>query len=117
MYNFEVANSHSYFVGKLGLLVHNNNACSPLQDALSNAKRVDDRLETMVDDHKVIFRQDTGAKAHPLGAKYPNPVDHYNVEIHAPRKGRPGKFDQILDGHLIVDSNGKVVDIIIKEPK
>ena len=27
VYNFEVANSHSYFVGKLGLLVHNNNGC------------------------------------------------------------------------------------------
>ena len=27
VYNFEVAHSHSYFVGKLGLLVHNNDAC------------------------------------------------------------------------------------------
>ena len=27
VYNFEVANSHSYFVGTLGLLVHNNGGC------------------------------------------------------------------------------------------
>ena len=30
VYNFEVANSHSYFVGKLGLLVHNNNGCTDI---------------------------------------------------------------------------------------
>jgi hypothetical protein len=36
---------------------------------------------------------------------------YYNIEIHTPYRGR---FKIELDAHLIVDSAGKVVDIITK---
>ncbi len=84
-----------------------------LLDALSQAQQVGDRLEATLDDGaKLIFRQDIGAKAHPIGSKYPQPVDHYNVEIHKPVPGRPGRFKQVGDLHLILDVAGNVIDII-----
>jgi hypothetical protein len=58
---------------------------------------------------KVIFRKDFGAKAHPIGAKYPNPVNHYNIEIHSPYRN---SYQQVENYHLIVDTAGKVIDIL-----
>ena len=111
VYNFEVADNHNYFVGKTSLLAHNT--CSKIiQKALKNAKWVNGRLEAKLPGGaKIVIRRDFGANAHPIGSKYPNPVNHYNIEIHTPYRGR---FKIELDAHLIVDSAGKVVDIITK---
>jgi RHS repeat-associated protein len=116
-YNLEVEQDHTYFVGLAGAWVHNS-CPTNLKDILSNAKRVGDRLEsTLEDGTKVIFRQDIGNKAHPIGTKYPNPVDHYNIEVHAPIPGRPGRYNQVGDAHIIVDTTGKATDIIYKGTK
>ena len=49
--------------------------------------------------------------AHPFGSKYPNPVDHYNIEVHVP--GRvPGRFNLKMNVRVIVNTAGKAVDII-----
>jgi len=111
VYNFEVADNHNYFVGQTGLLAHNT-CTTILQKALKTAKQVGDRLEaTLKDGSKVVFRKDFGAKAHPIGSKYLNPVNHYNIEIHVPYRGG---YKIALDAHVIVDSAGKVIDIITK---
>jgi RHS repeat-associated protein len=87
-------------------------ALNVIEKALKSAKQVGDRLEaTLKDGSKVIFRKDFGPKAHPIGSKYPNPVNHYNIEIHVPYRGG---YKVTLDVHVIVDSAGKVIDIITK---
>jgi RHS repeat-associated protein len=96
----------------------NGNTCQPpnipdILDALSKAKRNVDFFETTLGSgHKVIFRRDFGAKAHPIGSKYPQPVDHYNIEVHKPDRC-PGRFKRMLDLHIVVDANGNVVDVIV----
>jgi RHS repeat-associated protein len=70
-------------------------------------------LESILDDGtKILIRKDVGTKAHPIGTKYPNPVDHFNIEIHYPRKGLPGRYKLGSDFHLILDKAGNVVDIV-----
>uniref|UniRef100_A0A7U3YCS3 Pre-toxin TG domain-containing protein n=1 Tax=Geobacillus sp. (strain Y4.1MC1) TaxID=581103 RepID=A0A7U3YCS3_GEOS0 len=82
-----------------------------LKQVLRDSKRVGDRLETILDDgSKVIFRRDVGEHAHPIGKKYRQPVDHYNVEIHVPTKS--GRWKQKENFHIIIDNNGKVIEIL-----
>ncbi len=82
-----------------------------LKQVLRESKRVGDRLETILDDgSKVIFRRDVGEHAHPIGKKYRQPVDHYNVEIHVPTKS--GRWKQKENFHIIIDNNGKVIEVL-----
>lgn len=85
-----------------------------LQEALSVAKPVGNRLETVLDDgSKVIFRD---AHSHPLPPRHVDSVRHYNVELQVPVPGRPGRFESVPRGnlHIIVDQNGRVVEPLIK---
>jgi len=87
-------------------------AGSALEQALARAKPVGDRLEAVLDDGlKVIFRRDVGPKAHPLPG-YPKPTDHWNIEVHKPIPGRPGRFEPVQDTHIVLDPSGKPIDII-----
>ena len=52
VYNFTVEKNHNYFVGNLRLLTHNTNCIS---DVLSKAKKVEDRLESTLDDGNKVF--------------------------------------------------------------
>ena len=85
---------------------------SALEQALARAKPVGDRLEAVLDDgSKVIFRRDVGSKAHPLPG-YPKPTDHWNIEVHKPIPGRPGRFEPAQNTHIVLDPSGKPIDII-----
>lgn len=73
------------------------------------------QLETTLEDGtKVIFRRDIGEHAHPIGKNYPEPVDHYNVEVHSPDPTRPGKFIPKQNAHIIVDQDLNPVEIVLK---
>jgi len=92
---------------------------NPLHQALKNAKPTPgkpNQLEAMLDDgSKVIFRRDIGEHAHPIGKDYSNPVDHYNIEIHAANPARPGKFTPKENVHIVVDENLYPTDIFLKD--
>lgn len=89
---------------------------NPLAELLKIAQDKGGRLEATLDDGtKILFRKDFGAKAHPISPNYLQDVDHYNIEIHIPDTGRAGRFERILDTHIIVDKNGQVIDIVTKK--
>ncbi len=95
-------------------------ASSPniLQEVLKNAKLTPgkpNQLEAILDDgSKVIFRRDIGEHAHPIGKDYPNPTDHYNIEIHTANPARPGKFTPQENVHIVVDDKLQIVDVFLK---
>ena len=92
-----------------------NNGINKLKAVINSSKNVGGRLETKLEDgSKVIFRKDFGKSAHPIRPKFPNSVNHYNIEIHKPIRGQPNRFEQVYDGHIIVDSKGKVIDFLNK---
>jgi hypothetical protein len=62
------------------------------------------------DNTQVIFRKDTGSYAHPIRPKYPNPVDHFNIEIQT--KTSAGKWKSRESYHIVVDKNGNIIDRI-----
>ena len=83
-----------------------------IEQALARAKRVGNQLEATLDDGtKVIFQRHIGSEAHPLPG-YPKPTDHWGIKVHEPVPGRPGRFKQIENTHIIVDPSGKPIDII-----
>ncbi len=81
-----------------------------IKGKLSNAKNVNGRLETMLPDGgKVTFHQQ---HSHPIGAKYPNSVDHYNVRVWKPLGN--GRYKETFNGHIIIDNMGNVTDYFYK---
>jgi RHS repeat-associated protein len=87
-------------------------SANALSEALSRARPSGDRLEAVLDDGgKVIFRRDVGAEAHPLPG-YPQPVDHWNIEVQSPIPGRPGRFEPVQNTHIVLDASGKPIAII-----
>ncbi|MEC0230636.1 RHS repeat-associated core domain-containing protein [Paenibacillus alba] len=81
-------------------------------DLLRQAKplgKKGNQLSTELEDGwKIIFRKDVGKDAHPIKPEYPNPVDHYNVEIQ-------NSFGNIKGNlHIIVDEFGNVIKSISK---
>jgi hypothetical protein len=44
-----------------------------------------------------------------IGSKYPEAVDHYNIEIHVPFKNG---YKSIFDAHIVMDAAGKVIELI-----
>jgi RHS repeat-associated protein len=88
---------------------------NPLEEIIKRTRKIDGRLETSLDDgSKIIFRRDIGQNAHPIGKKYQNPVDHFNIEIHKPVKNHLGRFKQTKDVHIIVNDKLEVIDVIMK---
>ena len=89
-----------------------------LQEVLKNAKLTPgkpNQLEAVLDDgSKVIFRRDIGEHAHSIGKDYPNPTDHYNIEIHTANPARPGKFTPQENVHIVVDDKLQLVDVFLK---
>jgi hypothetical protein len=82
------------------------------QEVLNRAKWVGDRLESVLDDgYKVIFRRDVGERAHPLSASGES-VDHWNIEVQRPIPGRPGRYEQVHNTHVILDESGNPVEIL-----
>jgi hypothetical protein len=66
------------------------------------------QLMTVLDDGtKVIFRKDFGAQAHPVGGPFQGKgaIDHYNIEIQAPRTSSSG-VKTIENIHLVPDGQG-----------
>jgi len=85
---------------------------SALQEALSKAQWVEDRLETVLENgSKVVFRKDFGDKAHRIKG-YVGNINHYNVEIHTPIKGRIERYDISTNIHIIIDELGNVTKIL-----
>jgi hypothetical protein len=91
---------------------------NPLKSLLDEAKPtpgVSHQLETVLDDGtKIIFRRDVGEHAHPIGRNYPDPVDHYNIEVHTPDPSRPGRIIREQNVHIILDNKLNPIDIILK---
>ncbi|MDO7908784.1 polymorphic toxin-type HINT domain-containing protein [Paenibacillus sp. JX-17] len=80
-----------------------------LKSLIKNGKIKGNNIISKIDDNtQVIFRKDTGIKAHPIKPKYPNAVEHYNVEIQT--KTSAGKWKSRDSYHIIVDSNGNIID-------
>lgn len=48
---------------------------------------------------------------HPIGSRYPNPTDHWNIEVQAPRPGVPGRYDLKKVIHIVLDEFGNVKDV------
>lgn len=57
---------------------------------------------------QVIFRNDTGKFAHAIGKKYPEPINHLNIEIQKPLGN--GRFEKFYKYHFILDENNNYVD-------
>lgn len=90
---------------------------NPIHEALELAKPTlgkSNQLETILEDGtKVIFRRDVGENAHSIGKTYPQPTDHYNVEVHVPDPVKTGRYNSIQNMHVIVDKNMNVSDILL----
>ncbi|OIZ98243.1 hypothetical protein BEV13_06920 [Rickettsiella grylli] len=54
------------------------------------------------------------AKLTPVEKDYPNPTDHYNIEIHTANPARPGKFTPQENVHIVVDDKLQIVDVFLK---
>lgn len=111
VYNLEVEGNRNYFVGQTGLLAHNN-CFQFLKEALKNAKPVaPGRREYLLEDGtKLVFRD---KHSHAIRPKYPNPVEHYNIDVLTPSRS-PGRYDTVLNLHIVVDRAGNVIDLIYK---
>ena len=72
-----------------------------------DGKQIISRLD---DGTEVVFRRDIGPDAHRILPRYPDPVDHWNIEVQAPRVGRSGRYQVVLKVHVVVDARNKVVD-------
>ena len=70
--------------------------------------------ETLLGDgKKIVFRNDTGTRAHPITSHgYKNPIDHYNIEI---QEAYRGGWRNYYKYHIIVDDAGNVIDCWGKE--
>ncbi|KZZ83921.1 hypothetical protein [Bacillus sp. SJS] len=80
-----------------------------MKSLIKNGKVKGNNIISKIDDNtQVIFRKDTGKNSHPIRPKYPNAVEHYNVEIQT--KTSAGKWKSRESYHIIVDNNGKVID-------
>ncbi|URN93493.1 MAG: RHS repeat-associated core domain-containing protein [Candidatus Pristimantibacillus lignocellulolyticus] len=80
-----------------------------MKSLIKNGKKKGNNIISKIDEKtQVIFRKNTGKNAHPIKPKYPNAVDHYNVEIQT--KTSAGKWKSRESYHIIVDKNGKVID-------
>ncbi|MRX73031.1 hypothetical protein GJU40_12855 [Bacillus lacus] len=80
-----------------------------IKSLIKNGKIKGNNIISKIDDNtQVIFRKDTGKNAHPIKPKYPNAVDHYNVEIQT--KTSAGKWKSRESYHIIVDKNGNIID-------
>jgi hypothetical protein len=62
---------------------------------------------TLKNKMKLIFRRDFGPYAHELEKKYGYNgfIDHYNIEVHVPLPGRPGKNLKIYDDHIVPNAS------------
>jgi len=79
-----------------------------LKQAKPIGKKGNQLMTELEDGYKMIFRRDVGEFAHPIGSKYPNAIDHYNIELQ-------NSFGNIkFNMHIIVDKFGKVLDVITK---
>ncbi|REE81238.1 RHS repeat-associated protein [Paenibacillus taihuensis] len=71
-------------------------------------KKGNQLYKELEDGWKIIFRKDVGDHAHPIRPEYPDPVDHFNIEI----QNAYGNIKYNL--HIIVDEAGKVIKAITK---
>jgi RHS repeat-associated protein len=92
-----------------------NNPKDILKKLLEQAKQhPSGRLEIDLDDGgKIVIHKDFGADAHPIGSRYPNDVDHYNIVVMKPDR-TPGRFQEEANLHVIMDDLGNVIDLIMK---
>ncbi len=70
------------------------------------------RMTVLDNGDRLIFRKDVGEFAHSIGKKYPNPVDHYNIDIQKQYIKKSGKFghENFYKMHIIIDETGDYVD-------
>ena len=82
-----------------------------LTDLIDSGRRLDNQIIIELEDGTtLIFRRDVGDKAHPIGKRYSEPVDHYNIEVQAPKSGgRRGK-KTVYNMHVIIDKDLNVID-------
>jgi hypothetical protein len=80
-----------------------------MRELIENGEIRGNNIINQVDDNtQVIFRRDTGPNAHPIGQRYPNPVDHYNIEFQT--RGSSGKWRPRHTFHIIIDELGNIID-------
>lgn len=79
-----------------------------LKDLIKNGQVSGNNIISKIDDNtQILFRRDTGSNAHPIKPDYPDPVDHYNIEIQI--KNSNGKWKSTSSYHIIVDKNGNII--------
>ena len=77
---------------------------------ISNGKQNGRNIEYQLDNNtKLMFRKDAGEHAHSIGPKYPNPTDHYNIEIQKYSK-KNHKMQTVKSYHIIIDKNNNIID-------
>jgi len=84
-----------------------------LQKILKGAKftqRHDHQWETILSDgNKLIVRRDIGKHAHPIGKKYRNPVNHWNIQLQKLNTLNQ-RFEPYYNFHIIVDDKFNIVE-------
>ena len=81
-----------------------------MKNILKNGEIKENNIIAPLDENtQVIFRNDTGANAHPIHSQgYDNPVNHYNIEIQV--KTQAGKWKSKWSYHIIFDEFGVIID-------
>lgn len=88
---------------------NSNKIISELKRLIGKGEIKGNNIISPVDNNtQVIFRKDTGSNAHPIRPKYPEPMNHYNVEIQ--KKTQAGKWKSKESFHIIIDKNGNIID-------
>ena len=77
-------------------------------DLLKSGKR-NNIISKIDDETQIIFREDTGANAHPMKTKgYEQAIDHYNIEIQT--KTPAGKWKAKWSYHIVLDKFKNIID-------
>ena len=88
---------------------NNSSSLETMINLLRKGKRKGHNIITQTDDDtQIIFRRDVGSHAHPIRPRFPNPVDHYNIEIQT--RGSSGRWKSRASFHIIIDALGNVID-------
>lgn len=100
-------------------LAEKGGGITALKEAISESKMKGNQLVTdLPDGGKVLFRKES----HPLPDSDGQDVLHWNIEVMRPRndgvgKPVPGRFKQLIDTHITLDSDGKPLDFFHSGPK
>ncbi len=85
-----------------------------LSSLILNGKMEGRNISYQLDDNtKILFRKDFGDNAHPIGSKYPEPTNHFNIEIQKYSETKH-QYQKYRDYHIVIDENNNVIDYFNK---